>query len=96
MVIGSSNPASTTMATTAAMPDGMQSLPDPNEWNGHSVAACLVIATGLAGFFVGLRFWARAGILGVVRREDWVILGALVWFYSSTGCRMSCGNSWSR
>lgn len=57
-------------------------LPDPNEWNASSVVPCVVVALGLATVCVGLRFWARAGILHVVGLEDWLILAALV---SGTG-----------
>ncbi|GAB1314744.1 Rhodopsin domain-containing protein [Madurella fahalii] len=61
-------------------------LPDPNEWNGQSATPCAAVALGLATLAVGLRFWARAGILGVLGLEDWFILAALASSIGVTVC----------
>jgi hypothetical protein len=63
-------------------------LPDPNEWNGSSAAPSVAVALTLAVTAVGLRFWARAGILRVTGLEDWFILAALGF---SIGCAVCLG-----
>ncbi|KAK0649836.1 hypothetical protein B0T16DRAFT_457210 [Cercophora newfieldiana] len=59
---------------------------DPNEWNGASSIISTAIALTLATLAVGLRFWARAGILRVVALEDWFILASLAFSVACTIC----------
>ncbi|OHF01852.1 hypothetical protein CORC01_02730 [Colletotrichum orchidophilum] len=51
--------------------------PDPNEWNGASVAPVAVLSAVVATAFVGMRFYTRARILRSVKWEDWTILASL-------------------
>jgi len=66
-------------------PGDPSDLPDPNEWNGYQAIISIVVAQVLATVAVGLRFWARAGILRVAALEDWFILSSLVLSYGIIG-----------
>jgi hypothetical protein len=52
--------------------------PDPNESHKPDILACAIVVMALAVFFVGLRFYSRAGILKGLKGDDWFILVALV------------------
>lgn len=54
--------------------------PDPNEWNGQSVAPCAAVALALAVVAVALRCWCRAWALRIFALEDWLIVAAVVGF----------------
>ncbi|KAH7067024.1 hypothetical protein BKA63DRAFT_425415 [Paraphoma chrysanthemicola] len=51
---------------------------------GDQVAACAIVTVISAGLFVILRFYTRTRMLNILGRDDWCILGALVFSIGNT------------